>query len=76
MATEVVMPKLGFAMTEGVLANWLVEDGATVTEGQAIYELETEKAVQEVESPAAGVIRIEAKAGETYPVGERLGVVQ
>ncbi|WP_457001005.1 lipoyl domain-containing protein [Luteimonas sp. A501] len=70
------MPKLGFAMTEGVLANWLVEDGATVTEGQAIYELETEKAVQEVESPAAGVIRIEAKAGETYPVGERLGVVQ
>lgn len=76
MAVEVVMPKLGFAMTEGILANWLVEDGATVTEGQAIYELETEKAVQEVESPAAGVIRIEAKAGETYPVGERLGVVE
>lgn len=76
MATEIVMPKLGFAMTEGILANWLVEDGATVSEGQPIYELETEKAVQEVESPASGVIRIEAKAGETYPVGDRLGIVE
>lgn len=76
MATELVMPKLGFAMIEGVLAGWLVEDGAHVSEGQAIYELETEKAVQEVESPATGIIRIFAKAGETYPVGDRLGVVE
>ena len=53
MATEVLLPKLGFSMNEGVLAEWLVADGAHVTAGQPLYSLESDKSVQEVESPGA-----------------------
>lgn len=58
MATEVLLPKIGFSMTEGVLSQWLVEDGATVSEGTPIYSVESDKSVTEVESPAAGKLRI------------------
>ena len=53
MSTEVLLPKIGFSMNEGVLTRWLVDDGATVTQGEPLYELESEKSVQEVEAPAS-----------------------
>lgn len=58
MTTEVKVPKLGFSMSEGTLTEWLVEDGATVKEGQPLYALESEKAVQEIEAPASGTLKI------------------
>ena len=58
MATEVKVPKIGFSMQEGVLTEWLVADGDTVEEGQAIYALESDKSINEVESPVSGVIKI------------------
>ena len=74
MSTEVLLPKIGFSMNEGMLTRWLVEDGATVTQGQPLYELESEKSVQEVEAPASGTLKIVVDAvGETYPVGTVLG---
>ena len=76
MATELTLPKLGFSMTEGVLAEWLVADGDRVTEGQVIYALESDKSTQEVESPAAGTVRIVGVVGETYQVGEVLGTIE
>jgi pyruvate/2-oxoglutarate dehydrogenase complex dihydrolipoamide acyltransferase (E2) component len=69
MSIPVVLPKLGFAMLEGTIAEWLVADGAIVSEGDIIYAMESEKSVQEVESPASGAIRILGVEGETYPVG-------
>lgn len=69
MVTTVVLPKLGFAMIEAEIVEWLVSDGDVVKEGDAIYAIESEKSVQEVESPASGSIRIIASAGETYAVG-------
>ena len=76
MAIEVVLPKLGFAMTEGQLNEWLVEDGATVTEGQPIYTLESDKSAQEIESPASGVLKIRAAPGAIYPVGTVMGEIE
>lgn len=76
MAVEVLMPKIGFSMNEGVLQGWLVADGAAVTEGQPLYELESEKSTQEVESPATGTLRIKAEVGETYEVGALLAVIE
>ena len=77
MATEIRIPKLGFSMESGILAEWLVEDGATVTAGQEIYALENEKATQEVESPASGKLKIIIQAdGEEYPVGELIGTIE
>lgn len=64
MATEVKVPKIGFSMAEGVLTEWLVTDGASVEEGQAIYALESDKSINEVESPAAGVIKILVQVDE------------
>jgi pyruvate/2-oxoglutarate dehydrogenase complex dihydrolipoamide acyltransferase (E2) component len=77
MSTEVLLPKIGFSMNEGVLTRWLVDDGATVTQGEPLYELESEKSVQEVEAPASGQLRIVVTStGETYPVGTVLGHIE
>jgi pyruvate/2-oxoglutarate dehydrogenase complex dihydrolipoamide acyltransferase (E2) component len=69
MATPVVIPKIGFAMLEGTITEWLVPDGSMVRQGDAIYAMESEKSVQEVEAPANGTIRFLAEVGETYKVG-------
>lgn len=69
MSTSVVIPKIGFAMQEGMLVEWLVADGSEVREGDVIFAMESEKSVQEVEAPASGTIRQLGKAGETYTVG-------
>jgi pyruvate/2-oxoglutarate dehydrogenase complex dihydrolipoamide acyltransferase (E2) component len=69
MPTQVLMPKIGFSMEEGVLTEWLVPDGGQAVEGQALYSLESDKSVQEVEAPASGVLKILAAPGETYKVG-------
>lgn len=69
MAFQVTIPKIGFSMNEGELAEWLVKDGAHVKEGDPLYSLEAEKSTNEVESPATGTLRIIGQVGETYEVG-------
>ena len=76
MTTEVRIPKLGMSMTEGVLAEWLVPEGASVEEGSPIYVLETDKAGQEIDAPASGVLRIIAETGETYEVGALIARIE
>lgn len=75
MTTPIVLPKLGFSMTEGSLVEWLVPDGAQVREGQAIYTIEDNKAVEEVEAPATGTLKILQQPGETLPIGALLGEI-
>jgi pyruvate/2-oxoglutarate dehydrogenase complex dihydrolipoamide acyltransferase (E2) component len=75
MSTPLQIPKLEMAMTEGGLAQWLVEDGAQVTEGDPIYVLETEKAAQEITAPASGKLVQKAAAGQIYPVGADIGEI-
>ena len=76
MATEVVLPKIGFAMSEGQVTEWLAEDGASVTEGQPLFTLEADKSANEVESPASGTLRILQPAGTIYEVGTVIGVIE
>jgi len=73
MATEILLPKLGFSVNEALLTEWLVADGATVSKGDILYALESEKSVQEIEAPADGTLRILKEAGETYDVGTVIG---
>ena len=75
MSTLLTIPRLEMAMTEGVLAEWLVADGAQVTEGDPIYSLETGKAVEEIQAPVSGRLMQKAQAGETYPVGTDIGEI-
>ena len=76
MATELRIPKLGMAMTEGELVEWLVADGDTVSAGQAIYVLESDKSSQEIEASVAGTLRITGAVGQTYEVGEVIGSIE
>jgi len=76
MSTDVIMPALGFDMTEGLLARWLKNEGDPVEKGQAIVEIETDKATVEIEAAAAGILAlIIVHAGETVPVGTLIGVI-
>ena len=69
MATVVKMPKWGLTMTAGTVTDWLYEEGAEVSEGDPIFTVETEKAVNDVEAPADGVLlKIVASQGEEVPV--------
>jgi len=66
MATFFAMPKLGMNMVEGTIVEWLVPEGETVEAGQVVLAIETDKATQEVEAPASGVLaRILKHEGET-----------
>ncbi len=75
MSTEVLLPKIGFAMNEAVLSQWLIDDGAQVATGQPLYSIESDKSVMEIESPASGTLRILAAIGETYLVGTVLAEI-
>jgi pyruvate/2-oxoglutarate dehydrogenase complex dihydrolipoamide acyltransferase (E2) component len=75
LSTKIIVPALGMGMTEGILTDWLVEDGAEVEEGSPIYNLESDKSSYEVEAPASGTLRITGAVGETYPVGEVIGEI-
>jgi len=57
MATEVVLPMLGVTVEKGKITKWLKSEGEFVKKGDAIFEVETEKVVTEVESPATGVLK-------------------
>jgi pyruvate/2-oxoglutarate dehydrogenase complex dihydrolipoamide acyltransferase (E2) component len=76
MATEVLLPKIGFSMNEGELATWLVPDGGQAVEGEPLFELESDKSTNEVESPATGTLKILKQAGETYEVGTVLATIE
>ena len=72
----IVMPKWGLAMEEGVVTAWTIAEGATITKGQEIADIETSKIANVFESPVAGTVRrIVAQTGETLPVGALLAVV-
>jgi pyruvate dehydrogenase E2 component (dihydrolipoamide acetyltransferase) len=74
--TKLGMPKWGLSMTQGRLIDWLVEEGAKVTTGDGLAEVETEKINGEIEAPAPGVLRRRvAQAGEVIPVGGLVGVI-
>jgi pyruvate/2-oxoglutarate dehydrogenase complex dihydrolipoamide acyltransferase (E2) component len=75
VVTQVLLPKIGFSMNEGVLARWLVDDGSSVLQGQPLYELESDKSVQEIEAPSSGTLRVTAQPGQTYAVGTVLGEI-
>lgn len=76
MAAAVNVPKLGVSMTEAVLSSWTVKDGDTVSAGDVICTIETDKVEQDIEAPAAGVLVHRAEPGATYLVGELLAEIE
>jgi pyruvate dehydrogenase E2 component (dihydrolipoamide acetyltransferase) len=73
MAISVVMPALEMAQETGKLISWLKKEGESVAKGEPLLEIETDKAVMEIESPAAGVLAgIKVEAGAEVPVGRTI----
>ena len=70
---DVKLPKLGEGADSGVVVNIFVKEGDTVANGQAIIELENEKAVASIPSTAAGKVeKVHVKSGDRISIGQRL----
>jgi pyruvate dehydrogenase E2 component (dihydrolipoamide acetyltransferase) len=76
MPADVIMPALGMAQDTGTVLRWLHAEGDQVAAGEALLEVETDKAVVELESPIDGTLSgVRAGEGEQVPVGEVIAVV-
>ena len=76
MVTEIVMPQLGISTLEGTITRWLKKEGDTVTKGEPLFEIETDKATMEVESLGSGVLRkILAQPGAVVKVTEKIAIL-
>ncbi len=76
MSTNVIMPALEMAQDKGKLLRWLKSEGATVTKGEPIMEIETDKVTVEIEAPADGILtNITAREGDVVPVGQTIALI-
>ena len=66
---KIKIPKLGMAVDEATLSEWLVADGERVEAGAPLYVAATDKVDQEITSPVAGTVRHIGEADQTYQVG-------
>ncbi len=74
MAISIVMPALEMAQETGKLVSWIKKEGSNVAKGEPLLEIETDKAVMEIESPAEGILAgVKAQEGDVVPVGQVIG---
>jgi pyruvate dehydrogenase E2 component (dihydrolipoamide acetyltransferase) len=75
MSTEIKLPRLGQGMESGTIVKWLKSEGESIEKGEPLYELDTDKVTQEVESDASGVLlKITVQEGEVE-VGRTIAVI-
>jgi len=76
MATKVLMEALSPTMEEGRLVEWKKQEGDPVTVGEILAEVETDKAVMDLQARAAGnLLKQMITPGTTVPVGAVVGVI-
>ncbi len=76
MATvPIKVPGFGESISEAILSRWLKPDGSQVQKGEPLYELETDKASNEVPAEANGVLKVQAQEGDTVEVGSTIGAI-
>ena len=76
MATSIVMPQMGYDMHEGTVVRWHKQEGDSVTRGEVLADIETDKATVEFEAYVGGVLRkIVAQEGMAIPVGDLIAVI-
>lgn len=73
MSVELKIPVIGESVTEVTLSSWLKKDGDYVAEGEAVCEIESDKASMELPAPSAGVLKILAAAGAELKIGAKIG---
>lgn len=76
MATKMVMPLLGQTMEEGTIIKWFKNEGDSVSEGEPLLEVMTDKVNMEVEAPVSGVLRkILAEVDDIVPVQDPIAII-
>lgn len=76
MSVNVTMPKLGMTMKVGKVSKWYKNEGDSVEKGENLFEVETEKITNKVESPQSGILfQVVVPVGNTVPVGTILAVI-
>jgi len=76
LATKVIMPKQGLQMTEGNIIQWYYAEGDTVTEGEPLFEMETDKLTIDIDAPASGtLLKIVHGADAVVPITRTIGVI-
>src|SRR5690349_8600751 len=76
MPADVIMPALGMAQETGKVLRWLKQDGETVSKGEPLLEVETDKVTVEIEAPADGTLAgVRVPEGAEVPVGEVIALV-
>jgi len=76
VAIEIKMPRFGLTMKQGKLSKWLKKEGERVRKGEPLFEVETEKITNVVQSVGSGILfQIVVPAGRTVPVGTVLGIL-
>ena len=77
MEKKINMPKLAPEMESGVLCAWLKEEGESVAAGEPLFEIETNKVVNQVEATVSGVLKKQlAEEGDTVDVNAAVAVVE
>ena len=77
MEKQVTMPKLRPEMERGVLCAWLKEEGETVAAGEPLFEIETDKVVNQIEATESGVMKKQLfEEGETVSVETPVAVLE
>ena len=76
MAKVIVMPKMGEAMEEGQITEWLVKEGDKVAKNQSLFKLMTDKTTMEFPCPEdATVLKIMGEVEEDYPCGTPIAII-
>ena len=76
MARVIVMPKMGEAMEEGQVTEWLIKEGESVEKNQPLFELMTDKTTMEFPCPEdATVLKIMGEVEEDYPCGTPIAII-
>ena len=77
MLKEVIMPKIGLDMEEGTILTWLKQAGDSVEEGEALVEIETDKATTEVEAAVSGTLKeIVAEEGAVVEITKTIAWIE
>lgn len=77
MKREIIMPKIGLDMEEGTIVSWLKKVGDQIETGEIIAQIETDKAVTDIEAAFAGtIVEIVAEEGDTVEITKTIAWVE
>ena len=75
MSFEIKIPSVGESITDVTVGQWMVQDGSFVEMDDPICELESEKATFELNAEVAGILKQNAKDGDTLKIGDVIGII-